>query len=283
MMSGSNSSNLPCANDGSFSSLPTAIDLNSLGKALNFHVSLKLDTTNYIYWKAQVLPVIRALDLDDIVLGLKICPEKFVESTSTTQNGVEKEIAVNIAYTTWRRADQMLLGCLLSTISKEVLGQILGDSLRAAGQVVSEYDMVLSAVNGLGHDYDVVVMLITSQHKLMSLQEAQFMAMMHEQRLQHLIGVSHDLVTGASAQFIANNGGNSRGSYSNNVGGGRNNNGRGRGRGKSRWTNNNRLVCQLCNKPSNVVLQCYMRFDQSFQGNNQYHNGWNFQQQNAHN
>ena len=86
--------------------------------------------------------------------------------------------------------------------------KILGDSLRAAGQVVSEYDMVLSVVNGLGHDYDAVVVIVTSQHKSMSFQEAQFLAMMHEQRLQHLNGVSHDLVIGASAQFVANNGGN---------------------------------------------------------------------------
>ncbi|KAL5766827.1 hypothetical protein ACOSP7_017444 [Xanthoceras sorbifolium] len=199
------------------------VDLNSVAKTLNFHISINLDSSNYIYWKAQVLPVIRALELDDFITGLRACPPKFIETISLTTGA--KSLTINGAYLSWRKADQLLLSWLLSILSPAIMGQVtecptsceawrsleklysqnsmakvlqikqqlqntrkgsesisdyilkiktLGDGLRAAGQTVSEFDLVLSIMGGLGHNYDPVVVLVSSQHQSMSLEDAQY-------------------------------------------------------------------------------------------------------------
>ncbi|KAL5803006.1 hypothetical protein ACOSQ4_031311 [Xanthoceras sorbifolium] len=50
----------------------------------------------------------------------------------------------------------------------------IGDALSAAGEEVSERDLLLSLMHGVGHEYDAVVVLISSQKMTMSLEEAQF-------------------------------------------------------------------------------------------------------------
>ncbi|KAL5763417.1 hypothetical protein ACOSP7_019681 [Xanthoceras sorbifolium] len=289
------------------------VDLTSVAKTLNFHISIKLDSSNYIYWKAQVLPAIRALELDDFITGLRACPPKFIENISSTTGA--KLLTINAAYLSWRKADQLLLSWLLSTLSPAIMGQVtecptsceawssleklysqksmakvlqlkqqlqntrkgsesisdyilkiktLGDGFRAAGQTVSEFDLVLNIMGGLGHDYDPVVVLVSSQHQSMSLEDAQYALMVHEQRLEQLNSISSIDASGASAHFVSNSApnGNNRGGFTfrgNNSGRG----GRGRGR---KWNNNNRISCQLCSKSSHGALQCYRRFDQSWNG-----------------
>ena len=54
-------------------------DFTFLAKAMHFNLQVKLDNNTYIYWKAQVLPVIRAFELEDFISGLKSAPPKYVE------------------------------------------------------------------------------------------------------------------------------------------------------------------------------------------------------------
>ncbi|KAL5743126.1 hypothetical protein ACOSP7_029858 [Xanthoceras sorbifolium] len=87
----------------------------------------------------------------------------------------------------------------------------IGDALSAAGEEVSERDLLLSLMHGVGHEYDSVVVLISSQRSTMSLEEAQFLLLMHEQRIEELnspIGFG-----GPTANYAANSirGGNSGG------------------------------------------------------------------------
>ncbi|KAL5732707.1 hypothetical protein ACOSP7_032060 [Xanthoceras sorbifolium] len=98
------------------------VDLTSVVKTLSFHLSIKLDYNNYIYWKAQVLPAIIALELDDLITGLGSCPPKFIKVVSTENN--EKSLVINGAYLSWRKADQLLLSWLLSTLSPAIMGQV---------------------------------------------------------------------------------------------------------------------------------------------------------------
>ncbi|KAF4398867.1 hypothetical protein G4B88_023461 [Cannabis sativa] len=44
-------------------------------------LTLKLDRGNYTFWKSQVLPALRAHDLEGFVLGTKACPPQFVDNT----------------------------------------------------------------------------------------------------------------------------------------------------------------------------------------------------------
>ncbi|KAL5769861.1 hypothetical protein ACOSP7_014015 [Xanthoceras sorbifolium] len=55
------------------------IDYSSLAKTLNSNVPIKLDKSNYIYWKTQVMPAIRALDLEDYIFGSAVIPEPYID------------------------------------------------------------------------------------------------------------------------------------------------------------------------------------------------------------
>ena len=111
----------------------------------------------------------------------------------------------------------------------------IGDNLRAAGDKVSDRDLILSVVNGVGHEFDAVGVHITSQKNAISLHEAQYLLMLHEQRIEHL-NTAAQVDVSPSANFVSNNnntnggrGGNNRGSGNS---GGRNGGNRGRrGRG----------------------------------------------------
>ncbi|KAL5767298.1 hypothetical protein ACOSQ2_014081 [Xanthoceras sorbifolium] len=113
--------NLPPTSLPSQISIPS-MDLPSLAKTLNYHINIKLDSSNYNYWKVQVLPAIHALELDAFISGLKVFPPKLVVGPVSADG--EQTIVPNPAYTALRRANQLLLGWLFLTISPKVIGQL---------------------------------------------------------------------------------------------------------------------------------------------------------------
>ncbi|KAK1552652.1 hypothetical protein Q3G72_020893 [Acer saccharum] len=270
-------------------------DFTSLSKAMHFNLQVKLDNDNYIYWKAQVLRVIRAFELEDFISGLKSAPSKYVE----VQSAGEKQSVLNKSYVNWNKSDQLLLSWLFSSINQNLIGQVIdcknsqevwstlenlfsqqsmakilqlkhqlqnvkkgassindfvlkvktiGDNLKAAGQVVSENDLILSILHGVGSEYDTVVSMITSQRSSMTLQEAQYLLLNLEQRIAEQNSVAQVDVSSASALYASGNqsdrrhqrgGYNGSGNFNN---GGRfgGNRSRGRGRHGGRWNNNGR-------------------------------------------
>ncbi|KAL5855593.1 hypothetical protein ACOSQ4_005395 [Xanthoceras sorbifolium] len=111
----------------------------------------------------------------------------------------------------------------------------IGDALITAGHEVSDYDIILSILNGLGHEYDPVVVLISSQAKTMNVQDVQYLLMLHEQRIEQLNTSSViDVSLGVSANFVTHFDGGGRGYQGRGSGQQRGSNfwgGRGRGRG----------------------------------------------------
>ncbi|KAL5787772.1 hypothetical protein ACOSP7_004721 [Xanthoceras sorbifolium] len=142
------------------------------------------------------------------------------------------------------------------------------DALMAASESVSKRDLLLSLVNGVGHKYDAVIVLISSQHQVMDLEEAQFLFLMHEQRIKQLNITSQ--INVHAIHFASNNNSGfnsskSRGNGSNNYRGGNGNRGKGnKGGGRYPCKSNQRIHCQLCAKPGHGALQCYRHFDQQF-------------------
>ncbi|KAL5841915.1 hypothetical protein ACOSQ3_012518 [Xanthoceras sorbifolium] len=305
------SSSTTSAPDQGMSSSSRKIEFASISKALNFNLSVKLTRDNFVHWRAQVLPAIRALELDEYINGEKSCPSKFVELIF--DNSGEKEIVVNDKYVDWRRSDQLLLCWLMSTVSEGLIGEVTdcntslefwqvleflfsseslakvmqlkqelqnakngsstisefvlkvksyGNSLKSARQVVTDKDLLLSVLNGLGHDYDPVVALLSQQQSSITLYEAKYMLMTHKQRIDHLNLVSQIEILTPSINFVSNNGGRAtfnRGGPNSNQSGGRGNNNRGK-KGRGRW-NNNRLTCQICHRSGHSAVQCYNRYD----------------------
>ncbi|KAL5819905.1 hypothetical protein ACOSQ4_023747 [Xanthoceras sorbifolium] len=206
-----------------------------LSSNLNFKLPIKLDHINYNYWRMQVLPVIRAFDLEDFVLTCKKCPEKYIQSYED--------------FLLWKKVDQLIVGWLFSTLSESIFGQVthcttayevwsslenlysqqskarvlqlktemnstkkgamsindyvlkmkcLSESLAATGQLLAADDVISSVLRGLGHP---VVVTITARQGFISLQEVQYLLMSYEGRLaQHNTVATIDL-TNTSAHY----------------------------------------------------------------------------------
>ncbi|KAL5761291.1 hypothetical protein ACOSQ2_020129 [Xanthoceras sorbifolium] len=84
------------------------------------------------------------------------------------------------------------------------------DALLTAREEVSERDLLLSLMHRVGLEYDAIVVLISSQRSTMSLEEAQFLLLMH-QRIEELN--SPNSFGGPTANYAANSTreGNSKG------------------------------------------------------------------------
>ncbi|PON91412.1 Zinc finger, CCHC-type, partial [Trema orientale] len=138
----------------------------------------------------------------------------------------------------------------------------LADSLLAAGQPISDEELILYILGGLGSDYEAVVVNLTSRQDSISLQEVQFLLQNQEMRLEHLLSTTSVDLSSPSAHLTSANF-KKNGCPSQYPRGPTNYRGRGRG---MRGGRGNKPVCQVCGKAGHIALKCYHRFDLSFQG-----------------
>ncbi|RVW33351.1 hypothetical protein CK203_085317 [Vitis vinifera] len=82
---------------------------------LNHHLPVKLDRNNYVLWKTQIENVIYANGFDEHIEGLKPCPHQMIATGE-----------VNPDFLTWRRFDRMILSWIFSSLTLEIMGQIIG-------------------------------------------------------------------------------------------------------------------------------------------------------------
>jgi hypothetical protein len=97
-------------------------------------ISLKLDSSNYLMWQSQVLPVLRSNDLLGIVDETEPSPPRFL----TNEQG---ESIVNPEYTLWNKKDQLILSWINATLSEAVLATVYG--LNTSRQVWSAWQAAL--------------------------------------------------------------------------------------------------------------------------------------------
>ena len=140
-------------------------------------------------------------------------------------------------------------------------------SLIAAGQQISDDELVLYILGGLGLEYESVVVNLTSRYSL-TLQEVQYVLQTHEVRLEHLNATAMVEISDSSAhlikkqpQFFPQS------EYHYNLRGRNNRGGRGRGIGRCSFSfgNSNKLLCQICGKSGRTAVKYYHRFDLSYQ------------------
>ncbi|KAL5831531.1 hypothetical protein ACOSQ3_016942 [Xanthoceras sorbifolium] len=87
----------------------------------------------------------------------------------------------------------------------------IGDDLLAAGQVITDYDLLASMLGGLGHEFDPVVVFISSERNTVTMQEAQYLLMLHKQRIEQLnISKQLDVSSSISTNFAASNNGDKK-------------------------------------------------------------------------
>lgn len=84
-------------------------------------INIKLSRNNYLLWKAQLLLYVCGQRLLGYVnSGISIPPPTIVCTVGTETSQVE-----NPAYVQWLQQDQLVLNAILSSLSEEVLGQVL--------------------------------------------------------------------------------------------------------------------------------------------------------------
>jgi gag-polypeptide of LTR copia-type len=162
---------------------------------------MKLTTSNYLAWQAQVLPIIHGYNLS-----------KFIESSPPSSiTSTTGQFEVNPEYLQWRRQDQLFLGWLRSSLTDSMQAQVvsasttlelwitlqkqcastsssrrlelrrqiqacqkgnsscteylnnlrqIADELAFVGAPISDEELVLQAIQGLGTDYNPVVVAI---------------------------------------------------------------------------------------------------------------------------
>ncbi|KAL5781043.1 hypothetical protein ACOSP7_006072 [Xanthoceras sorbifolium] len=233
---------------------------------LNCNLLIKLDRSNYPLWRAQVLPVVRAYNLEEYIFDSKPAPAKYAASTRTD----EVSHRLSDEFFSWKKNDQLFVCWMISTLSPSVVGEVtqcvtvhevwitlerlysrqskvsvlhirsqmqtlkkesmsmgdyilkmksLADCLTAAGQLTNDQDVITSVLNGLGLEYDYVVMLITSREDFTSFNEAQYLLMAQEHRLERATSAASLDLTNTAANFATSNQRFQRGRGNNNRGG----------------------------------------------------------------
>ena len=112
------------AASSSSSPMETSLNAHIFPFAANLNpLTLRLDRTNYNFWIAQVLPSVRAYNLEGFLLGSIQPPTQFIDIPES--NGSQSlTCTLNPNYIIWNRQDQYLVSWLLSSMSKSMLGHV---------------------------------------------------------------------------------------------------------------------------------------------------------------
>ena len=92
-------------------------------------VSVRLDRSNYLLWRSQILPTDRAYGWEEFLLGTNSKPERFLASSTSSDQPTApaslEQVLVNPAFLQWTHLDQFLLSWILSSISEPMLGHVI--------------------------------------------------------------------------------------------------------------------------------------------------------------
>ena len=111
------------ANSSTATSNQSIMNLNQPSQiSFTFAATVKLDRSNFLLWRKQVLTSIKGNRLEKFISEPQIVPEQYLSNAITDGSGENVE---NPAYVNWRALDQTLLGWLLSTISEGIRSSVL--------------------------------------------------------------------------------------------------------------------------------------------------------------
>ncbi|KAF7146350.1 hypothetical protein RHSIM_Rhsim04G0108900 [Rhododendron simsii] len=99
--------------------LPLSLPSPSFSNPHHF-LSIKLTTTNYLYWRTQVAPFLRGQKLMGFVDGTNTCPPSHLAAVGDSPPQPNPE------YDTWLCQDQMLMSMLIGSLSDDVFPLVVG-------------------------------------------------------------------------------------------------------------------------------------------------------------
>uniref|UniRef100_A0A803PEN8 Retrovirus-related Pol polyprotein from transposon TNT 1-94-like beta-barrel domain-containing protein n=1 Tax=Cannabis sativa TaxID=3483 RepID=A0A803PEN8_CANSA len=176
---------------------------NSFSNSLSSSLTHKLDRNNYLSWKSQVVPTVIDHDLDQILFSDVTPPGNLVTGAPNpkyVQWKKERSIAPILVVIIDVRINSCFNGYsefLISVLFNKA--QAIADALSIAGSPITNQDLVLHLLNGLGLEFNSVVSSITSRSDLLLFEEVQALLLSHETRLEH-----HNSVVDLSLTLQAN-------------------------------------------------------------------------------
>jgi hypothetical protein len=97
--------------------VPSTSSTTAIPSILAVPISEKLTKSNYPLWSAQVMPPLRAAQLEDLVTGAEQPPEKTIDIVVDGKTVKQP----NPAYTNWVIQDQAVLGYFLASLTRETM------------------------------------------------------------------------------------------------------------------------------------------------------------------
>ncbi|XP_019160056.1 PREDICTED: uncharacterized protein LOC109156666 [Ipomoea nil] len=162
------------------------------------YVSIKLTATNYLFWRAQLVPFLKGQNLFGFVDGTSVCPPELVAASSSDAPPV-----VNPLCAQWIQQDQSILSMLFSSLAEEVLYLATGhaskpstrglfthgvsqpclvlvEQLTQAGRPVNLDEQNLHVFRGLRSEYRALVASLTSKSAPLTLPEVADLLATHQ-------------------------------------------------------------------------------------------------------
>jgi hypothetical protein len=85
-------------------------------------ITVRLTPNNYLYWRTQILPLLRSRHLEGFIDGSTPCPPRTV--AAYTAEGTRVAVA-NPLYRAWVARDHAIVSALQSSLTEGVAGLVL--------------------------------------------------------------------------------------------------------------------------------------------------------------
>uniref|UniRef100_A0A803P3U5 Retrovirus-related Pol polyprotein from transposon TNT 1-94-like beta-barrel domain-containing protein n=1 Tax=Cannabis sativa TaxID=3483 RepID=A0A803P3U5_CANSA len=269
--SGNNSSPAGISDPNAAPQAQATSSWNPFSHSLTSSLTIKLDRTHFLAWKSQVLPTVIGHELDEILLtNLSHASPQCYTSFNAVWTALEQK------FSSQSKARLLQLKSQLSNIQKGNQSisdyvdkiKVLCDSLAIAGHPISDLDLVLHLLNGLGPEFDSVVSGITTRSDNVSRKEVQALLLSHETRLERhttMMDLSNKMA--ANLTFGSRNGGSRP--YNNAARGEPIDSSRFPSRGQyfsqqQQSSSHNRPLCQVCMRYGHTAPTCHYRFDKNW-------------------
>ncbi|XP_062081291.1 uncharacterized protein LOC133786093 [Humulus lupulus] len=223
MASNSGSASSPSAHIEAPVDPPPAVTHAALPNNNLILLNLRLDRTNYTYWRSLVLFAVCAYNLEGYVLGtiptppanlavldFSLCLWRIVGIDGSFNWGLSwillKIVFANL-FSTNSKASLLQIRALLqstkkgsSSVDEYVLKmKNYADTLAATGRPISDDDLVQYILGGLGAKYEAVVVNLTSRTEPLTLSEVQYILQSQEMRIDQFASAS---VENIQANFV---------------------------------------------------------------------------------
>jgi hypothetical protein len=87
--------------------------------------TIRLSSDNYLYWRTQVVPILRSNLIYGFVDGTLPCPDAEIPNPAASAEGGVPPTITNPEYSVWHQQDQAILSAIVSSLTEGVIGLVM--------------------------------------------------------------------------------------------------------------------------------------------------------------